>query len=59
MPPADDDKWLEITPAELDHMIEQIQGIKLPKQDGLDSVADSMKSFVDHVSSYEGVEFPW
>ena len=27
-----DDKWLEVTPAELDHMIEQVQGIKLAKQ---------------------------
>ena len=24
-----DDKWLEVTPAELDHMIEEVQGIKL------------------------------
>ena len=27
-----DDKWLEITPTELDHMIEQVQGIKLGVQ---------------------------
>ena len=27
-----DDKWLDITAAELDHMIEQVQGIKLAKQ---------------------------
>ncbi|XP_066292192.1 protein ecdysoneless homolog [Branchiostoma lanceolatum] len=63
--PPDDDSWLAMTPGDLDAMLEEQYGGfcrksgDLGKASGtLGNMVDSMKAFVDNVSSHEGAEFP-
>ncbi|XP_013386077.1 protein ecdysoneless homolog [Lingula anatina] len=62
LPPEDDDSWLDLTPEQLDDMLCKVAGIEDPqeKKDAFDfsQVSESMKTFVDKVSSHEGAEFP-
>ncbi|XP_072347582.1 protein ecdysoneless homolog isoform X1 [Scyliorhinus torazame] len=64
--PEDDDSWLDISPEELDQMLEEASGRKLlnsvRQEEELDydlrDVTKSMKAFVSKVSSHEGAEIP-
>ncbi|KAK3740698.1 hypothetical protein QZH41_019057, partial [Actinostola sp. cb2023] len=71
LPPEDDDKWLNISAAELDAMLQNYSAsgntMSKPSPDtndsqedefNLESVTQTMKSFVQKVSSHEGAEFP-
>ncbi|XP_041032567.1 protein ecdysoneless homolog isoform X1 [Carcharodon carcharias] len=66
LPPEDDDSWLDISPEELDQMLEEASGRKLlnsaRQEEELDydlhDVTKSMKAFVSKVSSHEGAEIP-
>ncbi|XP_048419564.1 protein ecdysoneless homolog [Stegostoma tigrinum] len=66
LPPEDDDGWLDISPEELDQMLEEASGRKLLNsarlEEGLDydlnDVTKTMKAFVSKVSSHEGAEIP-
>ncbi|XP_078055505.1 protein ecdysoneless homolog isoform X2 [Mustelus asterias] len=66
LPPEDDDSWLDISPEELDQMLEEASGRKLlnsvrPEEEldyDLSDVTKSMKAFVSKVSSHEGAEIP-
>lgn len=51
-----DDSWLDVTPAELDHMMEQRYGCK-PSHNTSD-ISSKLANFLSHVSSVEGAEFP-
>ena len=54
-----DDSWLNITPEQLDEMLQRAgQSATRPDNFDMNQIADSMKSFVENVSSYEGAEFP-
>lgn len=59
-----DDSWMEITPGELDEMLEKASGIssgnsmQSPDSFDLSSVSEGVKAFVEKVSSHEGAEFP-
>lgn len=61
LPPPDDDSWLDISPDEVDEMIRssggKISGTS-PNSFDLSQMTESMKSFVDNISDYEGAEFP-
>ncbi|XP_067828548.1 protein ecdysoneless homolog isoform X1 [Heptranchias perlo] len=65
--PEDDDSWLDISPEQLDQMLEEASGKKLlnsarreEEEDyDLSDVTKSMKAFVSKVSSHEGAELPW
>ncbi|XP_054288153.1 protein ecdysoneless-like isoform X1 [Macrosteles quadrilineatus] len=56
LPPSDDDSWLDVSPAELDRMMEQRYGRKLshPATD----IPAQLAQFLNHVSSVDGAEFP-
>ncbi|KAI8512137.1 hypothetical protein Bbelb_087760 [Branchiostoma belcheri] len=63
--PPDDDCWLTMTPGDLDAMLEEQYGGFYRKSGDLGeasgtlgNMVDSMKAFVDKVSSHEGAEFP-
>ncbi|XP_038638785.1 protein ecdysoneless homolog isoform X2 [Scyliorhinus canicula] len=66
LPPEDDDSWLDISPEELDQMLEEASGRKLlnsvRQEEELDydlrDITKSMKAFVSKVSSHEGAEIP-
>uniref|UniRef100_UPI00398F3F00 protein ecdysoneless homolog n=1 Tax=Pristiophorus japonicus TaxID=55135 RepID=UPI00398F3F00 len=66
LPPEDDDSWLDISPEELDKLLEEASGKKLlnsarQQEEGdydLRDVTESMKAFVSKVSSHEGAEIP-
>ncbi|XP_060710057.1 protein ecdysoneless homolog [Hemiscyllium ocellatum] len=66
LPPEDDDSWLDISPEQLDQMLEEASGRKLlnsTRQEeeldyDLDDVTKSMKAFVSKMSSHEGAEIP-
>ncbi len=55
---------MEITPGELDEMLEKASGIssgnsmQSPDSFDLSSVSEGVKAFVEKVSSHEGAEFP-
>ena len=54
-----DDSWIEVTPEQLDGMLRKAAGdIHSPDRFDVSQMKDSMKAFVDNVSSYEGAEFP-
>lgn len=63
-----DDSWMEISPEALDELLQKKSGLVVNGKDkgvtsqsntpDLGKLADSMKSFVDKVSSVEGAEFP-
>ncbi|XP_041364243.1 protein ecdysoneless homolog [Gigantopelta aegis] len=58
--PSDDDSWLTLTPESLDNMMNKATGKSEQSVDmfDLDSIASSMKAFVDNVSGLDGAEFP-
>ncbi|XP_035694606.1 protein ecdysoneless homolog [Branchiostoma floridae] len=63
--PPDDDSWLAMTPGDLDAMLEEQYGGFYRKSGDLGeasstlgNMVDSMKAFVDNVSSHDGAEFP-
>ncbi|XP_072043233.1 protein ecdysoneless homolog [Amphiura filiformis] len=73
LPPSQDDSWLNLTPEQLDKMLEKAAGNPSKSKDkastsggsanddpsmDLDAVTKGIKTFVDKVSSYEGAEFP-
>ncbi|XP_029646832.1 protein ecdysoneless homolog isoform X1 [Octopus sinensis] len=61
LPPEDDDSWLYVSPQEVDAMILKAGGkdpSRCEKSFDPNQVSNSMKSFVDTVSDYEGAEFP-
>ena len=57
-----DDSWMDITPGQLDEMMVRSSGLNPSSVSSdtfdLSNVAESMKSFVEKVSSHEGAEFP-
>ncbi|ESO94107.1 hypothetical protein LOTGIDRAFT_145160 [Lottia gigantea] len=63
LPPSDDDSWIEVSPDDLDQLLHTTVGTtqsNTTQQDTFDlsQISQSMKSFVDNVSSVDGVEFP-
>ncbi|XP_048248661.1 protein ecdysoneless homolog [Haliotis rufescens] len=54
----DDDSWLNLTPESLDEILKKASGRSDPDAFDMTKVADSMKTFVGHVSGVEGAEFP-
>ncbi|XP_061168215.1 protein ecdysoneless homolog [Saccostrea echinata] len=60
LPPPDDDSWLDISPEELDALLMKRSGARNGNSTSPDlgKVASSMKTFVDQISSVDGVEFP-
>lgn len=61
LPPPDDDSWLDVSPADVDEMIRKSGGkisATSPISFDMSQMTESMKSFVDNVSDYEGAEFP-
>lgn len=60
LPPDDDDSWLNISPEELEQMLEQRYGKKkvANEQGNSTNVAGKLSEFLDHISGIEGVEFP-
>ena len=62
-----DDSWLELCPEQLDSLLYEASGQRKPDQSKPDpsseldiqSMVFGMKTFVDKISSHEGVEFPW
>nr|XP_033796525.1 protein ecdysoneless homolog [Geotrypetes seraphini] len=67
LPPEDDDSWLELSPAQLEQILEEATGSKemLPTMTkdeqtcNLTEVTQSMKAFISKVSVHEGAEMPW
>ena len=54
-----DDSWINITSEQLDEMLNNAYGKYTPSTvTDLSKVAERMKTFVDSMSSHEGVEFP-
>lgn len=56
-----DDSWIEIKPDQLDDMLNKLSGKNASlEQDAfnLQKVSESMKTFVEKISSHEGAEFP-
>ncbi|RLV97701.1 hypothetical protein DV515_00011522 [Chloebia gouldiae] len=64
LPPEDDDSWLDIAPDALDQMLKEARNESLPSTNeeeqnyDLETVAESMKTFVSKVSTHEGAEMP-
>ncbi|XP_069466638.1 protein ecdysoneless homolog [Ambystoma mexicanum] len=66
LPSADDDSWLNITPDQLEQMLQEAAGFqKSPpaateeeQKYDLSEVTDSMKAFIAKVSTHEGAEVP-
>lgn len=66
LPPEDDDRWLDLSPDQLDHLLQEAAGKQetAPDSQGaeqhcdLTQVSESMKAFLAKVSSHEGAELP-
>ncbi|XP_055969402.1 protein ecdysoneless homolog [Sorex fumeus] len=66
LPPEDDDQWLDLTPDQLDQLLEEAAGKKEsePVSEGtehsydLTRVSKSMKAFISKVSTHKGAELP-
>lgn len=66
LPPEDDDQWLDLSPDQLDQLLQEATGKEEtePVSEGaehnydLTRVSESMKAFVSKVSSYKGAELP-
>ncbi|XP_066138767.1 protein ecdysoneless isoform X1 [Euwallacea fornicatus] len=60
--PDDDDSWLDMSPEELDNMLQERYGqkkvIKLNQSTGASNFAEKVNKFLTHVSDIEGAEFP-
>ncbi|XP_054988625.1 protein ecdysoneless homolog [Sorex araneus] len=66
LPPEDDDQWLDLTPDQLDQLLQEAAGKKEsePVSEGtehsydLTRVSKSMKAFISKVSTHKGAELP-
>lgn len=67
LPPEDDDQWLDLSPDQLDQLLQDAAGRKEsqpgPQKEELQNydvaqVSDSMKAFISKVSSHKGAELP-
>ncbi|XP_060238030.1 protein ecdysoneless homolog isoform X2 [Meriones unguiculatus] len=67
LPPEDDDQWLDLSPDQLDQLLQDVAGRKdsqpSPQQAEEQSydvgqVSDSVKAFISKVSTYKGAELP-
>ncbi|XP_066205228.1 protein ecdysoneless homolog [Saccopteryx leptura] len=65
LPPEDDDQWLDLSPDQLDQLLQEAAGKKEPepisKEEenyNLTQVSKSMKAFISKVSSHKGAELP-
>ncbi|XP_004680834.1 PREDICTED: protein SGT1 [Condylura cristata] len=66
LPAEDDDKWLDISPDQLDQLLQEAAGKKEaePTSKGeeqnydLTQVSESMKAFISKVSTHKGAELP-
>ncbi|XP_069096506.1 protein ecdysoneless homolog isoform X1 [Pleurodeles waltl] len=66
LPPADDDSWLDLSPNELEKILQDAAGLKdstptageEEQKYNLSEVTESMKAFISKVSTHEGAEVP-
>ncbi|XP_004701216.1 protein ecdysoneless homolog isoform X1 [Echinops telfairi] len=66
LPPEDDDKWLHLSPDQLDQLLQEAAGKKesepmsqVEEQNyDLTHVSESMKAFISKVSTHKGAELP-
>lgn len=67
LPPEDDDQWLDLSPDQLDQLLQDAAGRKdsqpgpqKEEQQNCDvgQVSDSMKAFISKVSTHKGAELP-
>lgn len=63
--PEDDDQWLDVSPDQLDQLLQEAAGKKEPeplsKEEehyDLTQVSESMKAFISKVSTHKGAELP-
>ncbi|XP_039624941.1 protein ecdysoneless homolog [Polypterus senegalus] len=73
LPAEDSDSWLEISPEELDRLLEQasrssaqrpvvqagLEDDELAEAYSLSAIPQSMKAFINKMSTHEGAEVPW
>jgi len=59
--PADDEKWLDVSPSDLDRILEQKFGLKSSKQSSATEMAssftDKIRSFLNQASDVHGADF--
>uniref|UniRef100_A0A8C9DHN0 Ecdysoneless cell cycle regulator n=1 Tax=Prolemur simus TaxID=1328070 RepID=A0A8C9DHN0_PROSS len=67
LPPEDDDRWLDLSPDQLDQLLQEAAGKKesepISKEEkeqnyDLTQVSESMKAFISKVSTHKGAELP-
>ncbi|XP_008062477.1 protein ecdysoneless homolog isoform X1 [Carlito syrichta] len=67
LPPEDDDQWLDLSPDQLDQLLQEASGKKesepISKEEkeqnyDLTQVSESMKAFISKVSTHKGAELP-
>uniref|UniRef100_A0A8C3YW75 Ecdysoneless cell cycle regulator n=1 Tax=Catagonus wagneri TaxID=51154 RepID=A0A8C3YW75_9CETA len=66
LPPEDDDQWLDLSPDQLDQLLQEAAGKKEPepvskgREENYDltQVSESMKAFISKVSTHKGAELP-
>ncbi|XP_004427041.1 PREDICTED: protein ecdysoneless homolog [Ceratotherium simum simum] len=66
LPPEDDDQWLDLSPDQLDQVLQEAAGKKEPEPISkgekenydLTQVSESMKAFISKVSTHKGAELP-
>ncbi|XP_069316083.1 protein ecdysoneless homolog isoform X2 [Eulemur rufifrons] len=67
LPPEDDDRWLDLSPDQLDQLLQEAAGKKesepISKEEkeqnyDLTQVSESMRAFVSKVSTHKGAELP-
>ncbi|XP_029465039.1 protein ecdysoneless homolog isoform X2 [Rhinatrema bivittatum] len=67
LPPENDDSWLELSPAQLEQILQEATGLEETHPSvaedeqpcDLADVTQSMKAFISKVSMHEGAEMPW
>lgn len=59
--PADDEKWLDVSPTDLDRILEQKFGFKNAEQSSASNLAssftDKIRSFLNQASDINGADF--
>ncbi|KAB0352038.1 hypothetical protein FD754_016895 [Muntiacus muntjak] len=66
LPPEDDERWLDLSPDQLDQLLQEAAGRKEPESVSkgqeenydLTRVSESMKAFISKVSTHKGAELP-
>lgn len=62
LPPEDDDKWLNISPEDLDKMLQEKYGQKkiltVNNNSNVVKFSEKISNFLNHVSDLDGAEFP-